>query len=158
MLLTVKLRLVKPLLGETRYNDNIRRFKLTRDKKLDVDPAHWNWAFQQAAESLHFEVDSAALSPELGIKPPRVDLYNRQFMTRKLGKETRGSELHECVKAGTVLTFNLAVLRPNDAKLPTPSLDQIRDMLQFVGAHIGISQWGNKFGYGRFELEELEVK
>lgn len=158
MLLSVKIRLTRPLLGERRYGDNVRRFKKTRDGKIDIDPAHWNWAFSQAASSLHLAVDYSALSPALGLVTPSLVLYNRRFTARKEGKEINGSEMHEAVSAGTLISFELAVLECLGKKEPAPSQEQTAEMLSFVGSFVGISQWGNKFGYGRFDLESLDLK
>lgn len=155
MLLKVKVRLTRPLLGECRSNDNILRFKKNRAGKIDIDPTHWQWAFQQAADSLHLEVDVGALSPEMGIRAPSVVLFNRRYVERKNQRESHGSQLHEAISAGTVLTFEIAILRnPQSTKMP-PSEDHVKDILGFVGEFVGISQFGNKFGFGRFEVESI---
>lgn len=155
MLCEIKLRLTSPLLGQQRDPSGIRRFTRTHNKALAIDLERWIWAFNEAAEALHLGVLTDALHPSDGIASPTLDLHHRHWVDRKSGREQQKSEMFECVRKGTVLTFRIAVTCKD--KLPPPTQEQLKAMFNYIGEFIGISQWGNRFGYGRFTVEAVNI-
>lgn len=141
------------MLGQQRDPTGIRRFTRTAQGSLALDLERWIWAFNHAAEALKFDVHTAALHPAEGIAAPTLVLYNRRWIDRKNGKETLRAEMFESVRKGAVLTFRLAVTAGEEK--PAPSLEQVQAMFNHIGEFIGISQWGNRWGYGRFFVESV---
>lgn len=154
MLYDVAIRLTSPLLGEVRHPDQVRRFARTREQDIRIHSAHWNWAFREAASSLHLDVDAGLLRAPEGIRCPMVVLYNRHYTTRRNNRAVRENEMFEAVRENTVLSFELVVLKPA-TPANIPSEEQVQQMLSFIGKFVGISQWGNDFGYGRFTVDKL---
>jgi hypothetical protein len=161
MLFEVKLRLTRHMLGQQRTTDGVRRFTRVRDEdsRILVDLQHWSWAFREAATALHLTVNVGTLYPASGIKSPTLVMYTRRWNTRTSdGRERPQSEIFEAIREGTVLTFQLVnASGPEKADAPAPNCDQLTQLLNFIGEFIGISQWGNKYGYGRFRVESIRA-
>jgi hypothetical protein len=153
MLCEIKIRLTQPMLGQQRDPSGIRRFTRTSAAALAIDHERWIWAFNEAAKALHLEVDTSALHPSDGIASPTIVLYNRKWVDRKSGSERQRQEMFESVRKGTVLTFRLAVT--GSQLLPAPTPDEVKALFSYIGEFIGISQWGNRFGYGRFTVDTV---
>ena len=161
MLFEVKLRLTRHMLGQQRTTDGVRRFTRVRsdDTRISIDLQHWSWAFREAADALHLPVNIATLYPAAGIAAPTLVMYTRRWTTRTPeGRERQQSEIFEAIQGGTVLTFQLmSAPGPEKADGLAASCKDIEALLNFVGEFIGISQWGNKYGYGRFRVESLRA-
>lgn len=155
MLCEIKIRMTTPSLGQQKDPSGIRRFTRTARNDLAIDLERWIWAFSEAANSLHIALTTASLHPAEGISAPTIVLYNRRWKDRKNGEEVQRQEMFESVRKGTVLTFRLAVT--TDKEKPTPTADQVKALFAYIGEFIGISQWGNRFGYGRFTVEAVAV-
>ena len=159
MLFEVKIRLTNLMLGQQRTTGGVRRFTRVRDddKRILVDHQHWNWAFKEAADALHIPVNISTMYPASGIAAPTLVMYTRRWTTKTAdGRDRPQSEIFEAVREGTVLTFQLfSAGGPERLDLPAPNAEQTRQLLDFIGEFIGISQWGNKFGYGRFRVEAV---
>jgi len=161
MLFEVKLRLTRHMLGQQRTTDGVRRFTRVRsdDNRISLDLQHWSWALREAATSLHLPVNISTLYPASGIVVPTLVMYTRRWTTKAAdGRERPQSEMFEAIRDGTVLTFQLvSTAGPEKSDGPAPDVAQITALLNFVGEFIGISQWGNKYGYGRFRVEALRA-
>jgi hypothetical protein len=161
MLFEVKIRLTNLMLGQQRTTGGVRRFTRVRDddKRILVDHQHWNWAFKEAADALHIPVNISTMYPAAGIAAPTLVMYTRRWTTKTPdGRDRPQSEIFEAVREGTVLTFQLlSATGPERLDLPAPDAAQLEQLLNFIGEFIGISQWGNKFGYGRFRVEAVRV-
>ena len=48
------------------------------------------------------------------------------------------------------------MVEANQKGSPTPA--EFETMLTFIGEHLGLSQFGSKFGFGRFQVVSIEVK
>lgn len=155
MLFEIKIRLNTPMLGQQRDPSGIRRFTRAAGNALAIDLERWIWAFNEAAKALHLEVYTGALHPAAGISAPTLVFYNRRWIDRKQGKETPRSEMFESVRKGTVLTFRVAVT--DGQELPAPNAEHLKHLFSYIGEFIGISQWGNRFGYGRFAVEAVNA-
>lgn len=155
MLCEIKIRMTTPLLGQQRDPSGIRRFTRTASQAIAIDLERWLWAFSEAAKSLHVNVHTSSLHPAEGIAAPTIVLYNRRWKDRKSGQEVQRQEMFESVRKGTVLTFRLAVT--TDSENQKPTAEQVQSLFGYIGEFIGISQWGNRFGYGRFSVDNVTV-
>lgn len=163
MLLTTKVKVTSSWLGSERTVQQVRRFERdSHTKKLKLDLAQWNWAVNQAVESLCMsDVDVSAIRFPVHLDPPSLELLVRRWSHLNKGEQ---KESFESIRAGTHLTFDVLLASSrepaagtggkNDARPPTRA--EYEKIMKFIGEHVGLSPWGNRMGYGRFEL--LEVK
>ena len=159
MLQRVKIKLTRPLLGDKRTSGNLRRFQ--RDKSaacLELEPDFWFWTVRQAIIALghDVEVDESTISVPGRVEVPSLVLYTHGYYGRD-GR--RREDQFECIRSGALLTFEILITesREKDGRR-APTVTELRSILSFVGKHLGISPWGSKFNFGRFELLELETK
>ena len=130
------------------------------DADLILDTDLWQYAFQQAAESLELgHLDMEAVRLPSAFKAPRVDLYNRQY--RVGNKATMKEAKHECIRAGAELSFTLLLpsrsMPGANAALKPPTLEELVSIFEIVGARFGISPWGSARAYGRFNVLYIQV-
>jgi len=144
MIILIKIRLTSPILGENRLDSRgVRKFKKRSGGDILIDKRHWNEQLDTAKGILKLPVNnSCVIIPDKYVSPT-LHLYRRRFSGTKI-------ELFESIRTGTVLTFELAT-REDQPNCPT--LDQIEKMLVVIGEHLGLSQWGSKFGFGRFKVQ-----
>ncbi len=148
-MLIVQLRLTSHLLGELRPDrGGIRRFKKDRLGRVFVNQKFWQEQLGLAARNLQVDVDvRGTVTPPPSILPASIHLYRRIYSQVHV-------ELFESFRTGTVLTFDLLVRED----LPKcPSLEQLWAIYGFAGEHLGLSQFGSKFGFGRFCVETLKA-
>lgn len=146
-MLIVQLRLTSHLLGELRPDHNgIRRFKKDKQGRMFVNQRTWQDQFQLAARNLQMDVDvRRTVIPPDSIICASVHLYRRIYSQVNI-------ELFESFRKGTVLTFDLMV---RDDLPRSPREEQMKSILGFTGDRLGLSQFGSKFGFGRFTLLNL---
>ena len=160
MLLTIKIRLKSPLLGQQATGKSpgakgtsvqVRRFKKEGDQ-IAIDVPQWLWWFREAATALGMkDVDVSCIRMDNGFRAPALYLYNRRWtQSSKLQQEC-----FESIREGTVLTLPLFITSNEDPKssLRPPDPTEVHQLFAFVGQWLGISPWGGKFGYGRFTVE-----
>lgn len=158
MLQQVKIKLTSPLLGDQRTREGVRRFDKTDDDFLILSPAHWYWACKEAACSLHMDnMEPETIKAPDKILIPTLHLYNNRYRSES-GRQLQ--EMFECIKAGTVITFytlitGLELGQISSGKVPATQ-DDLLKILTLIGQHIGMSPWGNKFGFGRFNVVEIK--
>lgn len=156
MLIEARIKITRELLGDRRTPEKVRRLTLQREGWVAIGLDRWAWGLREAANALHFEVNSDCVLLRDGIRCPSTCLYNRIY-TNPAGQ--REQEMFESIRKGAELTFNLVITSPephSSNNLPPPTAEQLKQMLQFVGEYFGISQWGSKFGYGRFDVLDLK--
>ena len=142
------MRLVKPWLGSNPPDHSgIRRFK-TSNGLVFVHSEYWKEQFRIAAMQLHYPIDVNTLYPPPGMEAASIHLFRRIYSKRHV-------ELFESFRAGTVLTFDFMV---REDKPRCPDVAQFKNMLQFIGEYLGLSQFGSKFGFGRFQLIDVKLK
>jgi hypothetical protein len=155
MLHKVRIRLSSPLLGDKQTRERVRRFS-TAEGFLMLDQAHWFWACREAVTALHLdEVESETIHQPSKMLVPTIHLYNHRYRSAT-GRQQQ--EMFESVNSNYVLTFYLLVTSPEVGTTSTkrpPTLEELHKVLDLVGEHIGISPWGNKFGFGRFKVLEV---
>ena len=160
MLYEAKIRLNKAFLGSQCTRDKIRRFHKTKSGEIIIDTDRWSWALREAAISLRLDktVDLDCIRFEEGFRSPTLSLYVRKWHER--GKQRE--EMFESIRENTILTFDILITsvyteQGLNAKQP-PDAEQFTALMNFVGKMIGLSPWGSKFGFGRFQVESLKEK
>lgn len=145
----IKIRLTKPFLGALRPDVNgVRRFD-HRNRQILVPREDWLDAMRKAAKLLGMhKVRTETIFPPVAIRPPTIHLYRRIFNRTQV-------ENFESFRAGTVLTLEFIVDVEDKAR---PGQESLKRMLEFVGLNIGFSPFGNRFGFGRFELLSIVEK
>lgn len=164
MLYNVGIKLTSPFLGSQNTSERIRRFNRSkqRDQAVPIDRSIWFWALQEASNALNIQdINVQLLWPSEHYQPSTIVLYKRRWKQQKGNKTVQRSEMFEAIQTGTILRFNVLFLSEqdpsenyDDGRLPTE--DEFIGILNFIGQMIGFSPWGRKFGYGRFEVAELQ--
>jgi hypothetical protein len=95
---------------------------------------------RRAASDLGIKYDQQSLILPMSFDASRFEEYIRVY--NKTHKER-----FESIPAGTVVSFDTHLME--DRIDPTT----YSKLLSLLGTHYGLSQWGNKFGYGRFEIK-----
>lgn len=134
------------MLGKNRDDRGVRRFAVTKGGQIEIDAQAWEWMFKQAAKGLKLDVDTTTIRPPNGFDIPTLVLWNRE-------KTPVSVEMFEAIRKGARLTFNIVVLESSVNK--TPTRHNVKAMLDYIGNYIGMSQYGSKFGFGRFTVESL---
>lgn len=155
-LYALKIKLTSPWLGNQSTRERVRRFRKDASGLIVVDLSQWSWTFKQAIEALHIShVDPDTIRPQTNIDPPTLVLYNRNFNDGKKNK----SEMFEAMRENLVLNVNILVTTPplsaKDGKTP-PTIEELLQIFKFSGSFLGLSPWGNSYGYGRFEVEQIK--
>ena len=158
MLYEVKIKVAdKPWLGQQKSKDKTRKFRRDKRNRIAIDSVQWQWAFESAAKALDYAIDVETIRTESGIPAPSISLYNRKYHSR--GKPME--EMFEAIREGTVLTFDILLMESGAVGgqvYRAPSQEELHHILDYVGMFIGLSPWGSRWGYGRFELVDLSRK
>ena len=150
------------LLGVVRGKNQIRTLLRDRDFNVVVPLDHWQWAVTESLSTMNREgdLDSECLREILPFAAPTTVEHRRNFKVGGAPKQ----EVFEAVRAGAVLTVNVLAStavpkerqKQSSTRLMPPDEKDVADILHCIGKFYGISQWGNKYQYGRFSLLELE--
>jgi len=146
MLVITRIRLTKPWLGDSQPGrDGIRLFK-KEGRLVKVNEQMWHEQFRSASLEIPLAVNTAAIVPPPTILPASYHIYTRNYSQVK-------TDQFESFRKGTILTIEFRI---KDQIASAPTIAQFSDLLSFVGTWLGLSPWGNKFGFGRFELLAVE--
>lgn len=161
MFLNVQIKLTSEFLGQKRQRDGVRIFSKDKNKILWlVDLQQWSWAFKEAASALEFnEVDTSSIRVATGILLPTLALHRRRYTPERGKSRGMQEEMFESFRENSVITFQVLITSAMEEKKPgrrPPSLGEFESILAFVGEMVGLSPWGNKFGYGRFKVINIE--
>lgn len=167
MLIERRLRLITPILAAKRSNNpasprrvfvHYKTPKGQPDDKvyLASDLKRWEWAFLEARDELGFnDVCLGAVIPSHWYAVHHTSTYNRKF--RREGK--RATEQFESVPANHVMRISFTLSRhlpPNTDGIGrftrAPDETEFDVMLAHIGEHLGMSEWGHAFKFGRFEI------
>lgn len=107
-----------------------------------VNEQMWREQFRIAASEIPMHVNTASICPPRTIMPASSHTFVRNYSQVK-------TDQFESFRKGTILTVEF-LIRQTLPKAPT--LLQFQHLLSFVGTWLGLSPWGSKFGFGRFEL------
>jgi len=168
MLITRKLRCTTPWLGAKRGPDSGGgRKTFTRVNKEDEGLIHiasslmrWKWALRESRDSLGMDdISTDSIIPARYFTVKNTSTYNRS--TRR-GK-TPIKEKYESLQTGQVISMDFTLARelPPDVSdsaefFRVPDEEEFDAMLTHIGVHIGMSEWGHGFEFGRFELQQSE--
>ena len=159
MLYEIKLKATSPWLGDIRRGkDKIRRFQRGHTEDvLAFDLPRLQWSFQEACDALHLHhVNTKTIRMEEGFRSPSLVSYRRRYNHQK--KNEQQEDFFEAIREGTHLTMQVLVTNtiPNSAShQKAPTDEELKQIFSFVGSMLGLSPWGGHFGYGRFEVLEL---
>lgn len=147
MVIEVRIKLTSPILGELKADANgIRRFKKDAGR-IGVNRQAWSSAIKDASGMAGLYVDPTTIIPPANYESPEIRLYRRTYNRMHV-------EMFEAIQKGTVLTLEFAVMD----KIKAPTIEQAQIILATIGAYIGISQFGSKFGFGLFEVLSVTDK
>lgn len=135
------------------------RQKLDGVEYLELDNAQWRWALREAFQSMGLipEVDLDYLRLPVSIKMPTIRMYVRVWDP----KSKKNNECFESIQAGAVITIPVFILSEleqssqfNGIQIGSraPTKEEVIQAFRIIGESIGLSPWGSKFGYGRFNL------
>jgi hypothetical protein len=145
MVVLVRIKLTKPWLGDlTPDPSGVRRFRRI-GKLIKIQPALWREQFQKAAHDTHIRANLQAIKLPESMIPASIHLYTRRYSQVQ-------TDIFESFRKGTVLQ-TLLHLQCDEPRAVT--LDQVRVLMACIGEWHGLSPWGSKFGYGRFEVLEI---
>ena len=113
---------------------------------VKVNVQMWSEQLRQAASDLRLHVDTTQIMPPDKMIPASVHLYVRRYSKVKLDN-------FESFRTGTVLSLEFVT---REGAHRSPSLEQFTKLLDCTGKWYGLSPWGNKFGFGRFDLLETQ--
>lgn len=144
MLLRLKLRLLQDCLGGS-SPDHVRVRRFCRfNKGIRIDQDAWRAGLEQAARHLGLPNSIDWLILPINYAAPTLHLVTRQY------NQGKNSETFECFKARTIITFDVTI---DEKKSPDPAT--MLQMWNLFGSAVGMSEFGSKFGYGRFEIESI---
>ena len=156
MLHDLRLRLTTPFLGATKGEPTLRFDRGDTGDWLRLNVAQWLHALSEAGKSLELPTDmdpTAVTVQPVYRRPSSMVLYRRNY--HRDGRPAH--VMHEAINRNVILTVEI-FLPVNavtaDSHRP-PTAEELRQMLEFVGAYVGLSPWGSKFGYGKFTVESL---
>ena len=166
MLYDVSIQLTRPMLGDQATQERIFRFTRGRVSPgeegvfvFELASDFWAWLVREAVDALHLEgvLDVSAIRVPMAMEAPRVTTYRHHYRN-KFG--TQKVDSFECVSENVKLSFELLLTRPidEDSGLRAPTAEELKTILEFIGKYLGISPWGSKFNFGRFDLLELKCR
>lgn len=159
---TIKIKLQRPILGCRRDEEEVYRLDTCTSSghlAWALDQAQWAWALKQGAEVLEYDfVDTGCIRLPLTVEIAGVTPYVRNFRDKK-GKLCE--QQFEAIRSSSTISVPVTVLDVEDGvayKGDPPTPGQLTAIFGVVGDSVGISPFGSKFGYGRFDvLEEDET-
>lgn len=159
MKIEITIRLLKAILG-ARRNQSCRVLDtVLKNGEImwEVNQTQWRWVLSEALAALPFSNETSVdyIRLPIYIKCPNVQLYERKFRDKTGERQT---ELFESFPGGSRITVPVFVLGSLDADsasgggLRPPTTEEVLAIFEEAGENIGISPWGSKFGYGRFNI------
>ena len=167
MLYNIKFRVTSKFLGSKNTHTGIWRFRTTSgesgesDDLLLIEQEVWRWAMLDAIESLNLEVDVNMIHLPPGIRLPTLFLFERHYRTRPRPPSNQSKEKtskHEMIRENSILGFkmNISSPRPGDRETAAPpTIGDLEKIFNHIGEYIGLSPFGNHFGYGRFHVHSI---
>lgn len=148
---TFCIRFTTPCLGNVRAQEVD---KLNRDTEGNIIfmPSWWQRVIVSAANAINLAQGLVRqISWDIVVYRARkqVTIFDRSYTERKGSDFVHGSARHEALLVGAAVWIN--VLLPDGIPL-----DNFRSLLEAAGRYYGISPFGHRLGFGRFEV--LNVK
>jgi len=135
------------MLGELHQDvAGVRRFKKLQGR-IAVNTFRYREQFKAACNLLKLtNIDIDTILPEESFESPTIVLYRRIFSRIHV-------ELFEAIQKGCELTMEWGI---RDDLPRSPSLEQFSSILSATGKYLGLSQFGTKFGFGRFNVMSVK--
>lgn len=120
----------------------IRRFTVQQGRVVPLR-SMWEQPFKDVAKMI-FLPDDINISFGQGFRAPSLMLWRRRFNRMRI-------EEFEIINKGCVVTvpFKVSSSQPLTEK-------EVEKMWKFVSQFFGLSDFGIKFGFGKFELQEIK--
>lgn len=139
----------------------IRRFERTAEGSLKTPLAIWDWALRETFSNLGWrdKVDWTAIRPDPIFNTTQLGIHGRSYYKNEMKK----TEDYECVDPGrdiiqpmllTESPDNISTRKKTGARMP--DMEELENVLNCIGRYCGISPWGNRYGYGRFDVVSIE--
>lgn len=164
MRLVFSVRLTSQMLGDhDPQNKGILAFhREYKSEDILLDQPTWLWLWQQAlTEVAPQDVYTNAVRMDRYLHNMQTNLYSRRF-NKGVGGPSQKRD-HESIRAGAIVTFGGSVVPP-DPREPqsaqykrNPTDQELYAALVRIGETLGISPFGSKFGYGRFNIVSMEI-
>jgi hypothetical protein len=124
-------------------NDEKDHFQRDSENNLIWQQSWWYSAFTRAIELSHIRgIKASDISMNLSVKAD-TEVYKRRYGDGQFRK-------HEAIMPGTRLTFEAIV----DDRITQSNLEVILDRM---GKFVGLSPYGYRLGYGKFNVISVEV-
>lgn len=144
MILAITLKLKSPILGSVYKDATLRLLPRDDNGKVSTDYKHWCSSLESAASSLSLGDMADRISMPSSLSLPTVRTMERSFMPR--GEHVKRTEYFESAPTGSSVTI------PINFDGETHEIDDVKKLFSFVGTYHGMSYWGSRRGYGRFEV------
>ena len=142
MVIQTYVKLDTPILGELKQDSTgVRRFKKIQGN-IYINQFHWKEQLGVSMKMLKLTTDSNTILPEASYVCPTIILYRRTYSKMHV-------ELFEACRKGCQLTWQFCI---RDDLAHAPTLEQFADVFALTGKYLGLSQFGSKFGFGKFSV------
>ena len=145
MTLKVQIRIVTPFLGSLQIKDRTRVFRKERNL-IFINLGEWTKQFVIAEKIINTGQNLNSLVLPEKILSPTLQRHTKFCNSRKI-------ELFECIVKNTIVTFLIEINTKLEGHL-TPT--GLKALMVYIGEHLGLSDWHNKAGYGRFNVLNVE--
>lgn len=167
MLISREIKLLSPMLGARRSTDGTRK-EFDKVVRCGADGVHistplkrWAWAFLEARDALSLtDVALTAILPSRYFTVLKTSTYFRTF---RRGSGQMEKEGFESLPAGQVIKwdFTLSKHLPPGGEgggrfIRPPDEDEFDAMLDHIGEHLGMSEWGHAYLFGRFKIKKTQ--
>ena len=150
MLLELKIKLSSHFLGgEPKDHRGVRCLKRKSKEEIEIDSRLFLRNLEKASKDLGYDVDlSNSVKLPTSFYAPTVRLVKRTYQAGR-------TDTFEGFVKNSEITF-LIVLDNTVEKAPT--LQQLQNIMSIMGQFYGYSQFGMKFGLGRFDVIHLKPR
>lgn len=129
---------------------SIRKFERDQKGLWKIDASHWLWAMSEAATYNGLPrkwADKVRLPAAIPL--PTLRLFIRKYRIGENPKEKQA--VHEAISPNTIITFPIYAFDLEESTgSPGATKEEIYKVFSVIGEIIGLSPWGNSYGYGRF--------
>ena len=143
MLLINELKLTTPILGCKQVSGRPRQLLRDREGRPGLVDAVWQKHFEQAAQELDITYSREMVTLPTGYEAGVFEEFLRSYSRFK-------KERFESIPKGQTIKFECMLM---DTMLAPSDFAKI---LSIVGTQFGLSQFGNRFGFGRFKVELIK--
>lgn len=131
---------------------------------LSTPLQRWNWALLEAKDALLDQMPSlneaapGAIIPCYWYSTGRTSTYNRHFRRGN----TPAHDKFESLQANQTFLMRFTLPKTLPPKMDgggrftrPPDEAEFDAMLAHIGTYLGMSEWGQNYGYGRFEVSSV---